>query len=218
MSRRAVAVMLLAVAAAALFYATQRTPAPAPNATDDLLARAARQQAAHRPFRAVQSYLRVVQRWPEQVDAWAALAGLALAAGQSGNARRAAERVLVLRPGDAGAAAVIASAAAATPAPTVRPGRPHAVTRRRCAAAKRLYDLGRVDDAIVALQAAAWLDDRAARPYRDLANIYYLQGRLPEAIGAQREAVTRAPQSQALRRNLAALEAGLPTRAPGTPR
>lgn len=220
MSRRAVmavvAGVLLGVVAAVLLHAARRPPVSAPLATTDLLARAARQQAAQRPFRAAQNYLRVVQREPEQAAAWLGLAILAQAAGQSGNARRAAERVLALRPGDAAALAVLAAVAAATPVPSVRPGRPHAATRRRCAAAKRLYDLGRVEAAIVALQAAAWLDDRAARPHRDLANVYYLQHRLPEAVAAQRDAVARAPQSPALRRNLAALEAALatPTAAP----
>jgi tetratricopeptide (TPR) repeat protein len=217
MSRRLVAVvLLLAAGAAMLWYATRHTPTPAPLATDQLLARAARQQAAHRPYRAVQNYLRVVQRAPEQAEAWQGLAMLAQSAGQSANARHAAERVLAARPGDAPALAVLAAVAVATPVPSVRPGRPHAATRRRCAAAKRLYDRGRVEAAIIALRAAAWLDDRAARPYRDLANVYYLQQRLSDAVAAQREAVARAPQSPALRRNLAALEAALatPTAAP----
>jgi tetratricopeptide (TPR) repeat protein len=217
MSGRLVAVVLLLAAVAALLWcATHHPPAPAPLATEDLLARAARQQAAHRPFRAVQNYLRVVQRAPEHAEAWQGLATLAQAAGQSANARRAAEHVLALRSGDAQAIAILAAAIAATPVPSVRPGRPHAATRRRCAAAKRLYDLGRVEEAIIALRAAAWLDDRAARPYRDLANVYYLLQRLSDAVVAQREAVARAPQSPALRRNLAALEAALatPTAAP----
>ncbi|HEY0300178.1 MAG TPA: hypothetical protein VGC36_02525, partial [Rhizomicrobium sp.] len=95
-----------------------------------------------------------------------------------------------------------------------RTGRPRAVTRRRCAMAKRIYDLGRVDAAMLALEAAAWLDDGAARPHRDLANLYYLQGRVGDAVREQNAAVQRAPRSEALRSNLAALEAALGTPTP----
>jgi tetratricopeptide (TPR) repeat protein len=211
MLRRGALLFVVLSAAAALAVVLHRRGLPAADATRQLLERGARQDAARRPFRAVQTYLRVLRQAPDQVDAWSGLAAIALVAGQTGNARQAAQRVLDVEPGDARAHATLTSAAAASPRPTQRAGRPRAVTRRRCAMAKHLYDLGRVDDAIIALEAAAWLDERAARPHRDLANVYYLQGRLAEAIAAQRAAVARAPQSPVLRRNLVALEAALAT-------
>jgi len=212
--RRRLAGLGLAVLAAVAITYGLRAGAPSPPSPPSttpgvarLLARGAHWLEIGRPFRAVQAYLRAIRLSPDDADAWTGLAGIAISAGQADNARLAAARALASRPSDADAEALYQRAAALPPPPSVRPGRPHAVTRRRCAAAQHLFARRRVADAILALEAAAWLDERAARPQRDLANVYYLQGRVGEAIVAQRAAVARAPQSVPLRRNLAALEA-----------
>ncbi|MEO8602713.1 MAG: hypothetical protein ABI629_09060 [bacterium] len=204
----------LGLGAVAIAFGVHRR-APPPRAESGLpalaplMARGAHWSEIGRPYRAVQAYLRAVRMAPDHADAWAALGAIAATAGQAGNAHLAAQHAAALRPGDLALEALRVRAAALPPPPSMRPGRPRALTRRRCAAAQRLFERGRVAEAILGLEAAAWLDERAARPYRDLANVYYLQGQLADAASAQRAAVVRAPRSEALRRNLAALEARL---------
>ena len=70
-----------------------------------------------------------------------------------------------------------------------------------------MFDGGRLDDAIVQLRAAAWLDEAAPLPHHDLANVYYAKGRLNAALREEAEAVRRAPRVELYRRNLEALRA-----------
>ncbi len=165
---------------------------------------------AGRRDEAVGTYLRLTEVEPSNAAAWYNLAVVALEGGQLGNARRAAERVLALVPGDADAQRIAARAAVPT-APSPRdPER----TAQRCAAAKRQFDAGQPAEAIAALKAAAWLDEGAALPHHYLANMYYLNGRLAEALRHQREAVALAPDDALYRRNLEALEAAAHAAAP----
>jgi tetratricopeptide (TPR) repeat protein len=154
---------------------------------------------------AVRTYLGLVRRAPGFADGWYNLAAVALESGQYDNARTGAERVLALRPGDPGAQMLLARATAAQTAPH-RGEATAAETLARCNAARRDADAGRVDEAILSLLAAAWLDEDAPLPHHYLANLYYLQGRLSEALAAQREALRRAPDSELYKRNLEALE------------
>jgi len=211
MSRRLAVIGLIGFALAGLAYAaTMRAPTRVASPEIlALLARGAHWSEIGKPFRAARVYLRVTRRDPAEAVAWIALAQIALAAGQASNAQLAAEHALALRPGDADIEGMRQRALALPPPPSLRPGRPRAVTRRRCAVARNLFERGHVEDAVLLLQAAAWLDEGAARPYRDLANMYYLQGDVSDAVVAQRAAVARAPQSVPLRRNLVALESAL---------
>jgi tetratricopeptide (TPR) repeat protein len=153
---------------------------------------------------AVQMYLRLVDQTPRAGDAWYNLGAIALELGQLDNARLAAQRVLALKPDDAEARALLRRAATAAPAPAPAP-----VTLERCARAKAAADAGRYGEAILALESAAWFDEAAALPHHYLANVYYLQGRLADAVREQREALRRAPDRPLYRANLHALEAAL---------
>jgi tetratricopeptide (TPR) repeat protein len=211
-----------AIGAAAILVAIawrnhQRVPPPPAAGAAEvaaLLDRGDRLRAAGRPYRAVEQYLRAQSAQPDDPEIWRRLGAAALAAQQPGHAQLAADRLLALDADDAAAAAMRA-AALALPTPSgEHAGRPRALTRRRCAAARRLADRGRFDDAAFVLAAAAWLDERAAMPERYLANVAYLQGHIADAVTHQRAAVALAPESTLLRRNLAALEAAL-TPTPG---
>ena len=189
-------------------------PLPPPDAAAaaraaELRARGDRLQAVGRPYRAVEFYLRAQREWPDDPETWRRLGTAALAAQQPGNTQLAAERLLARAPDDADAQSLRAAALAISTPASAHPGRPRALTRRRCAAARRLADRGQFDDAIIVLEAAAWLDERAAMPQRYLANVAYLQGHVADAVAYQRAAVARAPESEMLRRNLAMLEAAL---------
>ena len=213
------AVVVAVIAVAVVWNGRRAVPPPAPSTAGGAdaaawLDRGDRLRAAGRPYRAVEAYLRAQRMRPDDPEIWRRLGAAALAAQQVGNAELAAERLLALAPGDA-AAVSLRAAAQALPTPNgERPGRPRALTRRRCAAAKRMVDRGQLDDAAIVLAAAAWLDEGAAQPQRYLANVAYLQGHIADAVAHQRIAVALAPQSDLLRRNLAALEAQL-TPAPG---
>jgi hypothetical protein len=131
----------------------------------------------------------------------------ALAAEQPEHARQAADRLLALTPNDI-AAVALRDAAAALPTPSGnRRGRPRALTRRRCTAAKRMVDAGKLDDAAIVLAAAAWLDEDAAMRRT-------ISPMSPTCRGGSRtrsrisRAVELAPR-RLFRRNLEALEAAL---------
>ena len=97
---------------------------------------------------------------------------------------------------------------------------PDAATSARCARAKLDVDARRYEQAIVELRAAAWFDERAALPHHYLANVYYLLGRLPDAVRHQREALRLDPERPLYRANLQALETALAAAGEGrvTPR
>jgi hypothetical protein len=82
-------------------------------------------------------------------------------------------------------------------------------TLQRCTAAKRAADEHRPGDAIIALRAAAWLDEASPLPHQYLANIHFLSGHPFEAVREQREALKRDPGNDLYRRNLASLEQAL---------
>ena len=155
---------------------------------------------------AVETYFRLLAIEPRNAAAWYNLSATAFDLGQLENARAAAQRVLKLSPGDAGARGLLrrldASRQGAAPA-----GRDRAPTLRRCEAAQRMFDGGRLDDAIVQLRTAAWLDEAAPLPHHDLANVYFAKGRLDAALREEAEAVRRAPGVELYRRNLEALRA-----------
>jgi tetratricopeptide (TPR) repeat protein len=219
--RIAAAVVVLGAAAILLALALRhwRAAPPASGAADPtvavLIERGDRLRAVGRPYRAVEFYLRAQRVAPDDPETWRRLAAAALAAQQPGNARLAVERLLALTPNDIPAAAMRAAVLALPTPASDRRGQPRAITRRRCAAAKRMVDRGQLDDAAIVLAAAAWLDEGAAMPQRYLANVAYLQGHVDDAVAHQRAAVALAPQSALLRRNLAALEAAL-TPTPGS--
>ncbi len=220
MSRARIAAAVIALGAVAILVAVglrhfhRAPPALTDPAFAELLGRGDRLAELGRPYRAVEYYLRAQRVAPDDPELWRRLADAALAAEQPEHARQAAERVLALTPNDI-AAVAMRDAAAALPTPSSdRLGRPRALTRRRCMAAKRMVDRGQLDDAAIVLAAAAWLDERAAMPQSDLANVAYLQGHLADALAHQRIAVALAPRSELQRRHLASLEAAL-TPTPG---
>jgi tetratricopeptide (TPR) repeat protein len=212
-----IAAAVAAISAAAVLVATawrSHPRLPSPPAAGDaeaaaLLDRGDRLRAAGRPYRAVEAYLRAQRARPDDPEIWRRLGAAALAAQQPRHAQLAADRLLALDADDAAAAALRAAALALPTPSSERAGRPRALTRRRCAEARRLADRGQLDDAAFVLAAAAWLDERAAMPERYLANVAYLQGHVADAVRHQRAAVALAPESALLRRNLAALEAAL---------
>ena len=222
MNAARIAGAVVVLGAAAMFVAvalrqarTAPPPVSAAPAVTELLARGDRLASVGRPYRAVEYYLRAQHVAPDDPETWRRLANAALAAEQPEHARQAADRLVALTPNDI-AAVALRDAAAALPTPVgERRGRPRALTRRRCTAAKRLIDAGRLDDAAIVLAAAAWLDERAAIPETSLANVAYLQGRVADAVAHQRVAVELAPRSALFRRNLEALEAAL-TPTPGS--
>ena len=219
-ARIAGAVAVLGAAAMLVAVALRHTrtappPVPADAAVTELLDRGDRLASVGRPYRAVEYYLRAQRVAPDDPETWRRLANAALAAEQPEHARQAAARLLALTPNDI-AAVALRDAAAALPTPSGnRRGRPRALTRRRCTAAKRMVDAGKLDDAAIVLAAAAWLDEDAAMPQNYLANVAYLQGRVADAVAYQRRAVELAPRSGLFRRNLEALEAAL-TPTPGS--
>jgi len=156
---------------------------------------------------ALDAYFRVLQLRPTDAQAWYNLAVIALDLGQRGNARHAIDEVLQNAPDDQGALALRrkldlapSKGGETMPAPEE--------TQRRCAAAKRAVEERRYADAAVALRVAAWYDEQSPLPYQYLANVFYLTGRVGEAVRAQREALQRAPDNELYKKNLAALEAG----------
>ena len=161
---------------------------------------------AGRREEAVEAYFRAVRVKPGDAEAWHNLAVVAFQLGQYRNARIAAEKELAIAPDDAQAHALVRQLNG-LPRGSGRPESGDA--SRRCQAAKQAVDEGRYADAIIALQAAAWFDEASPLPHHYLANVYYLTGRLPEAVVQQREALARAPRNELYRSNLAALERAL---------
>lgn len=146
-----------------------------------------------------------VQRDQRDRDAWADLAEGAIALGQLDNARRAARRMERLSPGDADAADVLARVGDA-PARRRQPNAPEeAETKRRCAAARVAIDQGRLDEAAMLLQVAAWMDEASPLPHQYLANLSVLRERPLLALRHQRAALQRAPRSPLYRKNMRAL-------------
>jgi len=158
-----------------------------------------------RRHEAAERYLRLVTRLPRHVDAWHNLAVLAMETEQWGNARAAADRALALAPDDGALAALRARIGDRPPRRRTRDDPVHGETLRRCAAARKLADEGRRDDAVLALRAAAWLDEASPLPHHYLANVQWLAGRPRLAARAEREALVRDPGNALYRRNLAAL-------------
>jgi tetratricopeptide (TPR) repeat protein len=79
-------------------------------------------------------------------------------------------------------------------------------TLRRCQVGRGLVGKKRFRAAIVYLEMAAWLDERAPLPQHYLANAYYLAGERGRAIEHERRAAALAPQNELYRNNLVALE------------
>jgi tetratricopeptide (TPR) repeat protein len=155
---------------------------------------------------AVITYMKLLARNRDYVAAWFNLAMIAFEAGQYDNARTAVARVLLLSPYDAEALELQhrLRELAADKAPAVLV--PAAPTRRACRQAMKLARRRRFDEAIAILNAAAWLDEAAAKPHQYLANIAALRGDLATALAEQRQALKRAPDNPLYQRNVAALE------------
>ncbi len=170
-------------------------------------------ERAGRREQAVAAYLRVVRRAPHDRDAWYNLGVIAFELGQFGNARGAARRALAAAPGDAQAERLRNGASAFADRRRAGGGAADRATPTRCAAARRAFDAGRMEDATVGLEAAAWLDEAAPLPHQYLANIYAMSGRPFLAYRHQREAVRRAPREEVYKRNLASLRRALGARA-----
>ncbi len=158
---------------------------------------------------ALEAYFRLIELAPRHADGWYNLAVVAFESGQLANARMAAQQVLEVRPDDEAARQLLRRIEAAAEQRRDRGPTANPATVRRCQAAKQAVDERRYDDAVVALRAAAWLDESAALPHHYLANVYYLMGRLAAAAQHEREAVERAPGNDLYRRNLSALEEAL---------
>jgi tetratricopeptide (TPR) repeat protein len=166
---------------------------------------------AGRREEAVQMYLQLVDLAPHNADGWYNLAAIALELGQFENAAAAAQRVLAVRPEDGEAQRLLQRASDGLARPTA--GRiPNAATLERCTRAKANLDAGRYEQAIIGLRVASWFDERAPLPHHYLANVYYLQGRLTDAVRHQREALRLNPERSLYRANLNALEAALAER------
>jgi tetratricopeptide (TPR) repeat protein len=158
------------------------------------------------------SYFRLLQMNPHHAAAWYNLALVALEQRQLSNARRAVKQVLSIDSGDGAARALrdrLRQLPNGTPRNVALPE-----TAARCAAAARKAEKGRHLDAIVALEAAAWLDEASPIPHQYLANVYYLRGQLARAAEHLRKAVARAPDNPLYRKNLEALEQQLAASAP----
>jgi tetratricopeptide (TPR) repeat protein len=168
---------------------------------------------AGRREQAIGAYLRLVRRAPHDRDAWYNLAVVAFELGQFGNARAAARRVLATAPDDAQAEGVLERASTFADRRRTGGGAADPATPARCAAARRAFDAGRIEEATVGLEVAAWLDEAAPLPHQYLANIYTMRGRPFLAYRHQREAVQRAPRDPLYKRNLASLRRTLGARA-----
>jgi tetratricopeptide (TPR) repeat protein len=156
---------------------------------------------------ALSAYFRALRLQPDNDKVWYNLANIAIAMQQRGNAREAVDAILGRTPDDRDAQALarqLASNSSSIPPPSGE-------TERRCAMAKRAVDEGRYADAIVALRVASWYDEASPLPHQYLANVYYLIGRLPQAVEEQRQALVRAPGNVLYQRNLASLEKALGT-------
>jgi tetratricopeptide (TPR) repeat protein len=162
---------------------------------------------------AIGAYLRVVRRAPYDRDAWYNLAVVAFERGQFGNARSAARHALAAAPDDAQAGRLLERASAFPDRRRAGGGAADPATPARCAAARRAFDAGRIAEATVALEVAAWVDEAAPLPHQYLANIYMVRGRPFLAYRHQREAVQRAPRNALYKRNLASLRRTLGARA-----
>jgi tetratricopeptide (TPR) repeat protein len=158
---------------------------------------------------AVTRYLELVRREPDNTAAWYNLAVVAFEESQLRNARFAVGQVLKASPQDRGARALL-QRVEAHDAEGVKPD--VATTRRRCGEAKRLLDTERTDAAILTLGMAAWLDEASPLPHHYLSNVYYLSGRLKEALEEKRAALERAPDNELYKKNVAVLERALAER------
>lgn len=156
--------------------------------------------------RAVETYMRLLDRAPDYVPAWFNLAAIAFESGQFDNASRAVTTVLEHSADHA--EAQLLDARLRRLASLKRPSLPadRAATRRSCKRASALARRGRYREAAVILRAAAWLDERAPLPHQHLANVAALRGDWHEALAAARSALERAPHSKLYRRNVEALE------------
>jgi tetratricopeptide (TPR) repeat protein len=152
-----------------------------------------------------------LQVQPGNPQVWYNLAVIALELEQWGNARRALDEVLSHSPDDREALALRRQLDSKPGSAQPEGAAPSEETQRRCAEAKHAVDESRFADAIVELRVAAWYDEASPLPHQFLANVYYLGGRAEDAVRAQREALVRDPNNELYRRNLAALEAAVPT-------
>jgi tetratricopeptide (TPR) repeat protein len=157
---------------------------------------------------AVATYFRLTRVDPSSVKAWYNLAVIALEVGRPGNARRALGEVLAREPDDEAAAKLLARLQRAPAAVSARLD-PAAARKSATGLAGRAHaaaDAHRWGEAIAELQAALWFAPDMALPHQYLANVYYMTGRIPEAVRQQRAAVALAPGNALLRENLQALE------------
>jgi tetratricopeptide (TPR) repeat protein len=154
---------------------------------------------------ALAAYFRALRVQPHNAKVWYNLATIAVELGQLDNARAALETILRHTPDDQQARALQARFNAM---PKDRAA-PNPRTEQRCAEAKRVLDEGRTDEAIIMLRAASWYDETSPLPHQYLANVYYMAGRMPQAVRHQREALTRAPDNELYQRNLTSLENAL---------
>lgn len=156
--------------------------------------------------RAVETYMRLLDRAPDYAPAWFNLGAIAFETGQFDNARKAIAEVLRHSPDDADARLldVRLRRLAVLKRPSLQADRD--ATQRSCKQAMKQAERGRYREATILLRAAAWLDERAPRPHQYLANVAALRGDWELALAEERAALERAPHSKLYRRNVEALE------------
>ncbi|HUO84339.1 MAG TPA: hypothetical protein VM534_04415 [Thermoanaerobaculia bacterium] len=181
--------------------AYRRTLAMRPHHESSLLNLAYLLDLEGRRVEATEMNIRLVSLNPGNAGGWWNLAAIAAEEKEWGNARLAVDRVLALRPDDEPARAMRSMFAPRDLAGDgVDPG-----TRARVEQARRWFEAGNVEQAVLRLRAAAWLDGDAAVPHHYLANIFASIGRRDEALESERAALARDPGNPLYRRNVEAL-------------
>jgi tetratricopeptide (TPR) repeat protein len=163
---------------------------------------------------AVETYMRLLDRAPDYVPAWFNLAMIAFDSGQYENAGVATSRVLALSPDDRQAQQLQRRLQQLSAKGTGSQLAEVEATKRSCRQAMRDARRGHYREAMIALRAAAWLDERAALPHQYMANVAALRRDWKTALAESRSALGRSPGNPLYRRNVEALERKLAT---GTP-
>jgi tetratricopeptide (TPR) repeat protein len=153
----------------------------------------------------IETYFRLLNLYPKATEVRYNLAVIAYEAGQMENAKEIIAELLRLAPKDRAARDMKLKLDAIGHTPVVNPPQSSA-TYKRCRVANDIAAAGRRAEAIAKLRTAAWLDERSSLPHHYLANLYYREGRIDDALTHQKRAVALAPENEIYQSNLGALE------------
>ncbi len=191
--------------------ALERSNAIDPYSADTLFALGKAYADNHDEFRATETYFRVIDTHPDDVQARHQLGVMAYERGDTRNAHTILSEALELSKNseDKAQIARLLATVNALGEPSVKTPGDSDLTIARSAAAFKTAQAGALRDAIVKLKAISWLEPGSALAHHRLSEVYSLAGMTDKSLPHAREAVALAPDDANYTADLAKIHASL---------